>query len=135
MCSHGMGVFQRAAGFETSGDAGRAERMTADLDFRTEFGRTALDHAPSIDPIHSRRGQSASATSGGAEERAFAIVAGLLRQHGIPIADGAALAAEDCQWACVAFGLFPGPRRQSVGADGPAYRFSGRLLVCTCPPD
>jgi hypothetical protein len=38
MRGHSLGVFERAAGLEIGGDAGRAEHMAAELDLETGFG-------------------------------------------------------------------------------------------------
>jgi len=72
---HGLRVFQSAAGFEIGGDARGAEGMAADFDARAEIGGAALDHAPSVDPVHRLFRQRAGAASGGAEQGSLAAVA------------------------------------------------------------
>jgi hypothetical protein len=52
-----------------------SKRMTADLGPCAEAGSAALDHAPSIDPIHRLLGQDVSAAGGGAEEGGLAGIA------------------------------------------------------------
>src|SRR5258708_2441818 len=41
---HGLSVFERAAGLEIGGDAGRAEHVAAELDLEAGFGRPPADH-------------------------------------------------------------------------------------------
>jgi hypothetical protein len=50
----------------------------ADLDLHAEFGDTALDHAPGIDPVHRRGRERAGAADGGAEQGALFVAFRLL---------------------------------------------------------
>jgi hypothetical protein len=47
--SHGLRVFEGAAGFELGRDAGCSKRVIADLDLHAELAGGAPDHAPGID--------------------------------------------------------------------------------------
>jgi hypothetical protein len=56
---HGLGLFERAAGLEIGGDAGRAEHMAAELDLETGFGmRRRIMPQRRPDPWRSRLRQS-----------------------------------------------------------------------------
>jgi hypothetical protein len=72
---HGLGLFQGATSLKISRDARRAEGMAAHLDERAEIGGTALDHAPSVHPVHRLFSQRAGAADGGTEEGDFAAIA------------------------------------------------------------
>jgi subtilisin family serine protease len=71
---HGLGVFERPAGFKIGGDAGCPEGVAADLDLEAEVGGAALDHAPGIDPVHRRGRERAGAADGRAEQGGLLLV-------------------------------------------------------------
>jgi hypothetical protein len=75
VCRHCLRVFERAAGFEIRGDAGRAEHMAAELDLEARFGRAPSDHLIGIDTVHGIFRQPAGLAGGRAEEGGFAVVA------------------------------------------------------------
>jgi hypothetical protein len=56
---HGLGVFERSAGLEVGGDAGRAEDMATEFLLKAGIGRVPADHAVGIDPVHRLLGQHA----------------------------------------------------------------------------
>ncbi len=98
--SHGLGPFQGTTSIQVGRDAGRAEGMAAHLDERAEVGGAALDHAPSVHPVHRLLGQCAGAAGGGAEEGSLAGIADagciyisikigfqtVMRRHLVPLA-------------------------------------------------
>jgi hypothetical protein len=69
MCGHGLGVLEGAAGFQISRDPGGSECMTADPRHDAKPAGAALDHAPSIKPVHRLIGPPAGTTGSGAERR------------------------------------------------------------------
>jgi hypothetical protein len=68
MRRHSLGVFERAAGFEIGGQACGPECVTAELDFATDLGRPAPDHAVGVDPVHRVDGQRVGFAGRRAEE-------------------------------------------------------------------
>ena len=74
MRGHRLRVFQRAAGFEIGGDAGRAEGVAADPHSHAEAAGAALDHAPGVDAVHSRYGERVGAADSRAEEGGLATI-------------------------------------------------------------
>jgi hypothetical protein len=68
---HGLGVFERTAGLEIGGDAGRAEDVAAKLAFQAGFGRAAADHLVGVDAVHRPVGQDTGFPRGRAEEGAL----------------------------------------------------------------
>jgi hypothetical protein len=74
MGSHRLGVFERAAGLEISGDPGRAEHVAAKLAFQSGFGRAAADHLVCVDAVHRPVGKDPGSAGRRAEEGGLAAV-------------------------------------------------------------
>src|SRR4051794_32166585 len=74
MRGHGLGIFERATGFEIGGDAGRAEYVAAEPLFEPGFGRAAADHPVGIDAVHRLTGERGGSAARGAEEGAFTVI-------------------------------------------------------------
>jgi hypothetical protein len=70
---HGLGVLERAAIIEISGDAGGAEGVIADCRGNAGVARTALKHAPRVGLGYRARCKNAHAPDGGARERPLAV--------------------------------------------------------------
>jgi hypothetical protein len=73
MRRHELGVFERAASLKVGRDSGGPEGVAADLDLHAELGRAALDHAPSVYPVHCRLRKRAGAADCGAEQGALGV--------------------------------------------------------------
>jgi len=52
MRRHRLGVFERAAGFKVSRDAGCPEGVATNFDGQAQVGGPSPDHVPDIDPVH-----------------------------------------------------------------------------------
>src|ERR1700730_9976362 len=72
---HRLRVFERAAGFEIGGDAGRTEHMAAEIDLEPGFGHSQADHLIGIDAVHRVFRQPARLADRRAEEGGLAVVA------------------------------------------------------------
>jgi hypothetical protein len=73
--SHRLGVFERAAGLEIGGDAGRPEDVAAELDLETGLGRAPADHLIRVDAVHRVVRQPARLAYGRSEEGGLAGIA------------------------------------------------------------
>jgi len=71
---HGLGVLERAAGFEIGGDTSRPEHVAAEFDLEAGIGRASAHHAIGVDPVHWPIGEDAGLSDRGAEERGLAIL-------------------------------------------------------------
>src|SRR6516162_1642314 len=65
---HSQGVFERAAGLEVGGDAGRPEHVAAELPLKAGLGGTAADHLIGIDAMHWPVGRDSRFSDRRAEE-------------------------------------------------------------------
>src|SRR5271155_4546514 len=52
VCGHGLGVLERAAGFEIGGDPGGAEDVATKFDLEAGIGRAPTNHAIGVDAAH-----------------------------------------------------------------------------------
>ena len=86
------GVFERSAGLEIGGDAGRAEHVAAELDPEAGVGRAPAHHAVGVDAVHrlvgehGRGGLAVLADAGRGEiliEELFELV---MRRHFVALA-------------------------------------------------
>src|SRR6516162_3337853 len=68
MRRHGLCVFERAAALEVGCDPRGAERMATYPALHAEVGLAALDHAPSVDPVHRGHRKRSGAAGRRAEE-------------------------------------------------------------------
>ena len=75
MRRHGLGIFERAAGFQIRRDPGGLEGMAVNPHFEASGGRAPADHAVGVDPVHGMVGEHTSAAHGGAEEGTLAAIA------------------------------------------------------------
>ena len=69
-------VFERAAGLEVSGDAGRAKHVAAELHLEAGIGRAMTDHAVGIDAVHQLVSQHAGLADRRTEEGGLACAGG-----------------------------------------------------------
>jgi hypothetical protein len=118
MRRHDLRVFERAASLQISRDAGCSKRVTADLDLHAALAAAALDHASSVDAVHSVAGELAGATASRAEEGA-PFVAGDAGGTNVLIEEGFELVVRRHLVSLAAFFVEADPPALAVGESSP----------------